>query len=225
MTKTLSERIAEYKQDIIDSGRDPEHDVGFQLIEELGANNHVILAHFQRLQAENQALLSKNEKLENLCEKERDVSKKLCTRNSDLDSANVALEAKVEVLQKELAINITRTGLYFFKSGEAPRLFRPNGVCNNCAGVFQENQKLQVKVKELEGKVEIAKEAFDILQATFGWVCNIPKVENSLFFACGKRFRIDESHLPEDFKNEFQETLQNLGKMKEIGDKLNKQAE
>ena len=35
MTKTLSERISECKQDIIDAGLEPEHDIGFQIIEEL----------------------------------------------------------------------------------------------------------------------------------------------------------------------------------------------
>lgn len=33
--KTLSERIAECKQDIVDAGLEPEHDIGFQIIEEL----------------------------------------------------------------------------------------------------------------------------------------------------------------------------------------------
>lgn len=33
--KTLSERIAECRQDIIDAGLKPEHDIGFQIIEEL----------------------------------------------------------------------------------------------------------------------------------------------------------------------------------------------
>jgi len=82
MTQTLEERIAEFKQIYADL---PKAKDALEIIIEL--------------QAENQALLAKNRKLENLCEKERDIGRKLCARNYNLDSANVALEAKAKELE------------------------------------------------------------------------------------------------------------------------------
>lgn len=38
-TKSLNERIAEYKQDIIDAGLELEHDISLEIIEELQAEN------------------------------------------------------------------------------------------------------------------------------------------------------------------------------------------
>lgn len=88
MTETLSERIAECRQDIIDAGLEPEHDIGFQIIEELkeelekrkayivanpcGQCGGIINAikcqawkeEADKLKAENQALLAKNEELQ-----------------------------------------------------------------------------------------------------------------------------------------------------------------
>lgn len=53
INKTLSERIAECKQDIIDAGLEPKYDIEFQIIEELQAENQALLAKNGELLAEN----------------------------------------------------------------------------------------------------------------------------------------------------------------------------
>lgn len=53
INKTLSERIAECKQDIIDAGLEPKYDIEFQIIEELLAENQALLAKNGELLAEN----------------------------------------------------------------------------------------------------------------------------------------------------------------------------
>ena len=77
INKTLSERIAECKQNIIDAGLEPKYDIEFQIIEELLAENQALQTKIKtledlnaisydanaRLSKENQALLAKNGEL------------------------------------------------------------------------------------------------------------------------------------------------------------------
>ena len=77
INKTLSERISECKQDIIDAGLEPKYDIEFQIIEELQAENQALQTKIKtledlnaisydanaRLSKENQALLAKNGEL------------------------------------------------------------------------------------------------------------------------------------------------------------------
>ena len=77
INKTLSERIAECKQNIIDAGLEPKYDIEFQIIEELQAENQALQTKIKtledlnaisydanaRLSKENQALLAKNGEL------------------------------------------------------------------------------------------------------------------------------------------------------------------
>lgn len=57
--KTLSERIAECRQDIIDAGLEPEHDIGFQIIEELQAENKIWQEMVDSTNQTNQALIKR----------------------------------------------------------------------------------------------------------------------------------------------------------------------
>ena len=57
--KTLSERIAECKQDIVDAGLEPEHDIGFQIIEELQAENKIWQEMVDSTNQTNQALIKR----------------------------------------------------------------------------------------------------------------------------------------------------------------------
>lgn len=117
-TKSLSERIAECRQDIIDAGLEPEHDIGFQIIEELkeelekrkayivanpcGQCGGIINAikcqawkeEADKLKAENQALQTKIKTLEDLNAISYDA-------NARLSKENQALLAKNEELQAE----------------------------------------------------------------------------------------------------------------------------
>lgn len=59
INKTLSERIAECKQDIIDAGLEPKYDIEFQIIEELLAENKIWQEMVDSTNQTNQALIKR----------------------------------------------------------------------------------------------------------------------------------------------------------------------
>ena len=109
--KTLSERIAECRQDIIDAGLEPEHDIGFQIIEELQAENKIWQEMVDSTNQTNQALIKRLQENNEECVEPVSIWK-------DVSEFPKILEGDtVDSLIRDKNGNVTRT-IFYNQNGE-----------------------------------------------------------------------------------------------------------